>query len=820
MPMRHHRALPVGTAAAIALLAGLAAPAIADPIDNIGRRLDGLSAEVSRLAAGVQNPGDITRSSADLIGRKILEAQANFGVANYDDAALILYDVVERSPGHARYPDALYYLAESLFQKGDTVASRAYFTRLVEQRGDRSKFYRQSLERLIELSMQLGDTKHVDGWLKALDAAPASEQSSSVPYVRGKYYYFSKDYDRAIVELGKVASRSRYSLQARYFLGVAHTAKGDLVAASRVFQQLVNQPARGADAKRIVELAHMALGRLYYERNQPSKAIDAYLDVDRRSELFPDALFEAAWVYVKNQEYNKALRALELLALSDPKSYRMPEVRILEANLRIRRAQKLEEDGGGNPEEEYARATQLFAMTKNAFEDPHAALKKILAEGQDPRLFLEQITGRHSSAFETQSQLPEVAAAWLRLEPEVKRIVAVEDDLSQIQTEIDEAEKVVQRLELALNSPSRFNIFPSLAAKRVRGTEILEEILDLRGRLASSASQAVPARGAERAELARLSQARQAIERQLTELPGSGQRFGARLAAARNRFVALENRAAQAAALVHFTEAQLVAIERYVASGAPSLEAADRSQVDGDMAALRAELEAMVAELDDIRREASLAKDMAGSADGSDRSRALRRQLRSALDAETRYLVELSRKDPGARRAVAQLQKAGKLTAAIDNMFGRIESLVDAALAEVRSDLGIEKAKLAAYKQEFVNYEQESAGLGSEILGGSFENVAGKFYQILIETDVGAVDVAWSRQEESDRRQRRLTLDQARELRTLDTEFSEILREIKEENERDAKEEGAAPSGEQQPPPAPEKQPQPPPPPPEKAGQP
>ena len=74
----------------------------------------------------------------------------------------------------------------------------------------------------------------------------------------------------------------------------------------------------------------MAIGRLFYERDQPARAIDAYLNISRRSDLFSDALFEASWVYVKNKEFNKALRALELLALSDPNSYRLPEVRILE----------------------------------------------------------------------------------------------------------------------------------------------------------------------------------------------------------------------------------------------------------------------------------------------------------------------------------------------------------------------------------------------------------------------------------------------------------------------------------------------------------
>ena len=42
---------------------------------------------------------------------------------------------------------------------------------------------------------------------------------------------------------------------------------------------------------------------------------------------------------MKGKQYDKALRALELLALSEPNSTKTATVRILEGNLRIRKAQ-------------------------------------------------------------------------------------------------------------------------------------------------------------------------------------------------------------------------------------------------------------------------------------------------------------------------------------------------------------------------------------------------------------------------------------------------------------------------------------------------
>ena len=55
-----------------------------------------------------------------------------------------------------------------------------------------------------------------------------------------------------------------------------------------MFAALIKREPKTEDETRIVELAQIALGRLYYERDQPTKAIDAYLLIDRKSDLFDE----------------------------------------------------------------------------------------------------------------------------------------------------------------------------------------------------------------------------------------------------------------------------------------------------------------------------------------------------------------------------------------------------------------------------------------------------------------------------------------------------------------------------------------------------
>ena len=63
------------------------------------------------------------------------------------------------------------------------------------------------------------------------------------------------------------------------------------------------------------------------------------------------------------------------------------------------------------------------------------------------------------------------------------------------------------------------------------------------------------------------------------------------------------------------------------------------------------------------------------------------------------------------------------------------------------------------------------------MVGASFKDVKAKLGDIIIRTDVGGVDVAWSRKEDVDDDLKRLNLARARELKQLHDEFKDILDE-------------------------------------------
>src|SRR5690606_34337271 len=115
-----------------------------------------------------------------------------------------------------------------------------------------------------------------------------------------------------------------------------------------------------------------------------------------------------SWVYVKSKQYDKALTALELLGRLDPQSTTTPTVKLLEGNLRIRKAQLLRQaqiagtistEERTTPPEEYEKAEKLFAETHDAYHPSYMALSRMVDGSLDAASFIDQISGRNTRVF-------------------------------------------------------------------------------------------------------------------------------------------------------------------------------------------------------------------------------------------------------------------------------------------------------------------------------------------------------------------------------------------------------------------------------------
>lgn len=811
----------------------------ADEVDTLGGKVTELDARVYELNQQLKPPPE---PGPELAERRLIDAQVLYELKNYEAASIILFDVVEKFPNAQAYSEALFYLADSLYLKRDFLSSRRYFEKIVDV-GPQHRRYQEALQRLIELSLHTGDYSPVDGYIAKLEAQPAAQQLPSVPYVKGKYFYFRKQYDKALEAFQPIGADHKYYFHATYFAGAAAVAQGPEKwdEAVQRFGLILKQPPQTDAQRRIAELAHLALARIYLERGQLIQALDAYSKIDRKSSHFNDMLYESAWVAIKGKDYTKARRQLDLLLLNAPDSPLAPEVKLLTGSLHIRQS-------------EYGPATDTFTKTRDEFEPIHRQLADELAKTPDAPAYFRDLIQRNLNKFEIAAILPRPTVRWLKDEADVKKLEQLIDDEGELRKSLDEAAEIVKRLEKTLNSPARVNVFPELAQARAKAREIQHELHDMKKQLAEREAKLIaPVAGAEKSELDRIEQSLADLRQRLAGVPAKQAALEERQTKARTAFNDLDKRASEIAAEVTGLKKAVDAARRlyeeqvskpgepqqmlklragFSPGGAP-LGAATTVEPNEPAPAPQRSYDQAVAELDTRLKSARAATDKAkqrvdklkelvldrkGDAKGelegawadvqaidqalgelrsdvleaataigvddSDMQAAarLRAEHDELLKRQHALVVQVQSRLGGAERAkldqiMSILERVGGVEQKLTAFNGRIDTILDARLKDIQATLVDEKAHMIAYRETLNGYGTESADVGGHVVAENFKNVAARFYNIVVRADVGIIDVAWALKDASTKETNRLVAERKRELKLLDDEFKEVLKE-------------------------------------------
>ncbi|MGH7331025.1 MAG: tetratricopeptide repeat protein, partial [Polyangiaceae bacterium] len=313
---------------------------------------------------------------------------------------------------------------ETYYASGEYLSARRDYRELVNHAAESrfSPYFSRALARLVDVSIRLGDYASLDEVFQKLGQIPPSDVDAVLAYAKGKAYYFKKDYANADASLRQVDQLSvpqangqkgndLYRPQARYFLGlvamknaqplpppisatkidpnapavapqigdvsVDDTSNGprmDYKPAIEAFRQVTLLPPDTADHKHVIDLAWMAIGRLFYEMEQYQQAAEAYSKVGRESPEFDTMLYELAWVYVRLGDVQRAERALEVLSIADPDNTYAGDGTLLRADLLLRAGA-------------FDKALQLYTQTRDQFDPMRVKVDNFLASTKDPAIY-------------------------------------------------------------------------------------------------------------------------------------------------------------------------------------------------------------------------------------------------------------------------------------------------------------------------------------------------------------------------------------------------------------------------------------------------
>ncbi len=704
--------------------------------------------------------------------RRVVDAEMLFKLKNYNEAATILLDVVEKYPNAQGYEDALVLLGQALFQEKDYNSARHYLE-LAVQKNTGSRLEQQALQKLIEIGLHTQDFEHVDDYLKRLASIPVDQLEPSVPYVRGKYAFFRGRTDEALATFAGIPAASPYYLQARYFSATAEVQKGDLAAALAMFDGVARAQPRNDTEKEIQELARLAIGRLYYERDQFDLAREAYSTIPRQSLHFEEAMNELAWTSIKARDYQAAYRALDLMLLQNPDSPEAPEHRLLMGNLHVRL---------GN----FSLANDAFMQARDQFQPIYHELEESLAKCKaDPKYF-DSLVGKGMEKFDISVLIPKLAVKWVKTDPSVARLVSLTEDVGDLQRGIKDSEQTLSRLEMAVNGQLKVGIFPDLAAVRTRTSAVLNQMVELRQRFV--AKLGVLTAGAVSAEdkgkLERIGVERMTAEKELAGLPLTAAGLQDREKRARAALEKLDAEASELNVMVQGMEAELVAIEQYFIKSRADQKIKPEELIQ-PVAGMREAIAELRASNDRIRNNiAEAAREATVEAATGDEDRGAIADLVDSMKKERAvYQDARSRLSPGQQRdfdaIVSVLERADAVQAHLADLDAKIEAAAQRRLVALKQQLLAERGDLQSANVKLGGIINESQSLGGGLAFAMLSKVTDRFYDLLVQSDVGLVDVAWGLKDARTSAVSKLINQQKLELKTVEEDFRPLLEEEK-----------------------------------------
>ncbi len=754
-------------------------PTLAETLSSMRQDVEVHRARVQRLVQQHASPRAESASTVYRLQSRINDGLVFHQLRDFDKAAILLMEVVQDDANQAYpgYKDALFYLAESLYQLDNPIGAGNFYL-MVLQRGYQ-QYRKDSLLRLVEISSRLRQHESLERYVAQLNSMPEALADPQIRYVYAKSLYARERYDAALREFERIPAGSEYFARARYFMGTLQVMAGQLEPAAAYFQQVIQVQGDAPELRESRELAYLALARIRLEGGVFDQAIDAYQHIPRDSKHFEQALFEVSWAFIKAGQFDSALRSLDILLLAAPESPLAPEASLLKGNLQLRLAKHDDAEGS-------------FEDIVSRFGPVRDELDAVMRRHRDPEAYFRQLVGEDGSRhFDVQVALPPLASRWLAEDERVTEALRPVRDLDGATEEIREAEALVARLEEALMADNRIEVFPELneAWRSIQETEnalILtkQRLVGLERDLLGPASSEQ-----ERGELTRIEEQRLTLEREYMALPRTSQDAANREARVERSLEDLEMKAFQLGIILDALRAQLVAMQKWIQDTAgrsdrPTAQIGE-TRVRQSVEEQQAEVLRHEADLRALRLEITRQRGAVGTGDAVQANEgAVARRYDGTLAEQARLMQRLrSRLAPEAQRDLAEADRLRADIASIEEQirgfYATVQRRVDSEVRSLKAQVEAEKRLVGRYGRQAEGFRGMGETLAGQVAFQSLRDVDGQFRDLVLKAEVGILDVAWAQKEEKSRRYRELVRERKAELQALEQDFRPVLEDKK-----------------------------------------
>jgi len=771
----------LGGAASCAILScALARDARASSDDAVSAAQQDIAfvrSQVPRVASAVEQVKGERQSPE----QRIANGELLYRMKDFNRANVVLSEILEEFPNTPSYPDALWLRGESYYASHDYLSARRDYRALLEHATEPrfQVYFGRALARIVDVSLRLNDPPETLGPLfERFNQVPPAQVDAALLYAKGKAFFRQGSWNDALQAFGQVGATGGYAHQARYFSGLVamkiarasadptKKAGANYKQAIETFRSATNLPPDTPEHQHVIDLAWMAIGRLFYEMEQYQQASEAYAKVNRDSPEFDTMLYELAWVYVRLGDVGRAERALEVLMMSDPNSQYIGKGTLLRADLLLRSGS-------------FDRALKLYEAVRAEYDPMRAKVDAFLGSTKDVSVYYERLADQEMDLLDQNDQLPVLAVRWAREAEDGPLAFGVIDDVAECKKLLRESVKIVDMLSALTSASNRVRAFPELAAGEQAALGLLNRLSRARLTLARALDSEEP--GDLNGEIGQVRLQRRNWMAAIEGLPVGNDDFGKREQQGVAQWNAVSQELTRRLMEVDSLQATVNGLRRMVNDGPQAgvaRDAAAVSRLQAELDANEHDLKRYRDEVSEIRRQVDMGRAQIGLGDARYQNDANARDgFRDALDREVQ-LASGGAAGNGAARFAGQitplLTQARQYELEVGGALQRLDAQVAARSAQLQQKIDAERANVARFQQQLDAFGDEARDLVGRVAQRNFGFVRDELSKIVLRADVGITEQAWEVREEELDRVRSLQTERARQEQLLDEELKEV----------------------------------------------
>ena len=746
---------------------------------ELDRQLGEMDTELSAVEEEIKiNQGRYVRTIARPEGEhfeaRYESAKFHYGEEDYATAAIIFNDLIEFENIKERpeYQEIRYLLGDCLFRNRNFDMAVPHLMKTVaeDEEGERRQL---AILKLVDCFVNLRKFENAQKYYEMLKKGGAGKDFSEIQFDYAKALYAMGEWERSFNVFSNVPDDGTYRWQAEYHLGAIRVQQARQLIAERqpeeasallmdgmmMFDGIQARTPISKEQRLIRELSFLAGARIRVELEMLDDAMTMYRRIDSRSPFFDQALYEIAWVLIKQEKMQEAENVIEVLLVTVPGSIFVPEAHLLKANILMRK-------------EEYSEAELQFKSIIDRYLTTVETLDLMVAQskGQSAEKVLQIVDSK-------QGDLSVTVMNWLNHRTSVDRAVRLQAMIEEGYKDTQHSQRVMDALAVHLNQKNKANIFSNQREGREKGKDVEHKLTSLDRDLLDLTAMLSGAKDEKKLQEAHAR--RKELEAKYEAVPKTEKERSKRRM---NNLLRLDNlrRSADGLEKEIINEMDPVIEDvrrRYLFwKNHPDASSEKLAAIENELNTLREERNAALKEtrasLEEVSKQREITKigDQAETEDDK-----IRKELEKAIEDEKRLFAAL----PAGAVTGSMLERLKEQRKRLDQAkednkkyLADLEALVAEQAAYLADRVGREAKILQEYYGDVVRYREMARELAAEVAFDNLLYVRNMFHEIVLRADVGNVDIAWEKRDRLRAKIDQLLNQRTQEQQVLDRAFA------------------------------------------------